>query len=89
MAQVLSTVVVGGGAGHSGLFATACYQHEESCRDGDFDSVRVGGWTDRDNFEGWWVHSTSVGAGGDFVRLDGPWGSNPTCDYNITHHGSC
>jgi len=42
-AAQLAEVVVEGGHGYSGLFATACYQHEESCRDGDFDGVQVGG----------------------------------------------
>lgn len=65
-----------------GLFATACYQHEESCRDWDWDGVLVDGVLDRLNFEAWYFGLSSTAK-----VVDGRWPSNPTCVYNLTHGG--
>jgi hypothetical protein len=69
-----------------GHFMTACYQHEESCRDLDWYGIRVGaaGITANDTFYNWYYAT-----GGPTRVVDGAWPNNPTCAPQGVKHGGC
>eukprot|EP01064_Diplonema_japonicum_P027394 TRINITY_DN394_c1_g1_i1.p1 TRINITY_DN394_c1_g1~~TRINITY_DN394_c1_g1_i1.p1 ORF type:complete len:396 (+),score=64.37 TRINITY_DN394_c1_g1_i1:50-1189(+) len=62
------------------VFATACRQHEESCKDADWDGIHVGGVTPSSAFYDFYHNQ-------DYTRrFDVDWPNNPTC-VNIVHGG--
>eukprot|EP01059_Diplonema_ambulator_P029091 TRINITY_DN48212_c0_g1_i1.p1 TRINITY_DN48212_c0_g1~~TRINITY_DN48212_c0_g1_i1.p1 ORF type:complete len:271 (+),score=33.29 TRINITY_DN48212_c0_g1_i1:135-947(+) len=64
------------------VFATACRQHEESCKDVDWDGIHVNGETAASAFYKFYYN-------GDYTRsFDVDWPGNPTCA-NIAKHGGC
>lgn len=76
---VLSEVVAGGKAmsARAGLFATACLQHEETCRDKDWYGITIGGDTAADAFAAWYDANgghvpRAVGAAGRGADWDTP-----------------
>jgi len=67
-----------------GLFATACYQHEESCQNFDWDGIQVNKTLMVDSFTNWYYHTNPQ-----LTKLiDIRWPNNPTCTLNATH-GAC
>eukprot|EP01012_Entosiphon_sulcatum_P058231 TRINITY_DN8222_c0_g1_i1.p1 TRINITY_DN8222_c0_g1~~TRINITY_DN8222_c0_g1_i1.p1 ORF type:complete len:404 (+),score=63.47 TRINITY_DN8222_c0_g1_i1:21-1232(+) len=67
----------------TGIFGTACYQHEESCKDVDWDGILVEKKSASQAFYEWYSGASST------VQLfDGRWPNNPTC-VNIPMHGAC
>jgi hypothetical protein len=68
-----------------GTYVTACYQHEESCRDFDYYGVIIDDQTDNSTFFNWY----SGGAVVNSRRYDGPWKSDATCAPQGVKHGGC
>lgn len=65
----------------SGVFATACYQHEESCQNADWTNITIHSVSMRDAVGQWYD--------GESVKLtDVTWPNDHTCVLNITH-GPC
>lgn len=74
----------------TGCFLTACNQHEETCADGDWHGITVGGTVLSAAVPAW---AAAAFAGGStstaFQFVDGVWPSNPTCPPHGARHGGC
>jgi hypothetical protein len=68
-----------------GMFLTACYQHEESCRDCDFYGIVIDGQNNNNTFTNWYGGGPTAGS----RRIDGAWKSDATCAPQGTNHGAC
>jgi hypothetical protein len=72
--------------GH-GVFASACSQHEETCRDADFDAITIRGQTMAAALAAW------VDGGARTLVDDSALGANPSCWLPAPTaedpHGSC
>lgn len=83
-AEILSTLTPKDGA-----FLTACNQHEETCRQPDWEGIIVGGTTMMNAITDWYL-----GKAGNHTHVDcGPWAPdklscNPTC-VSLPMHGAC
>lgn len=72
-----------------GAYLTACNQHEETCRQPDWEGITVGGKTMMDAVTSWYN-----GDPGAHTHIDcGPWSPhplscNPTCK-SLPTHGAC
>jgi len=70
--------------GRDGLFATACYQHEESCKDFDWDGIIVNNTLMVNSFTSWYTKTNPQ-----LTKLiDVRWPNNPSCTLNA-NHGAC
>jgi len=69
-----------------GLFATACYQHEETCQNYDWDGIKVSGDLMVDGFSDWYYQLNENPA--DNKLIDVRYPNNPTCTTDKPH-GSC
>lgn len=69
-----------------GAFMTACYQHEETCRDFDWYGIQIGpdSLTANQTFYNWYYKT-----GGPTRAVDTLWPNNPTCQPPGVTHGSC
>ena len=79
-----------------GHFMTACYQHEESCRDRDWYGIEIMDnstqitYTANQVFTAWYYTlynntPTTVPT----KLIDGTWPNNPSCASQDFHHGGC
>ncbi|KAJ9468217.1 Pectin acetylesterase 8 [Diplonema papillatum] len=66
----------------TGIFATACRQHEESCQDFDWDDMTVAGVKMEAAFYDFYYNDDLT------ARFDVDWPNNPTCTVGVKH-GSC
>eukprot|EP01001_Neometanema_parovale_P010484 NODE_6720_length_823_cov_67.655714_g6484_i0.p1 GENE.NODE_6720_length_823_cov_67.655714_g6484_i0~~NODE_6720_length_823_cov_67.655714_g6484_i0.p1 ORF type:complete len:106 (+),score=9.21 NODE_6720_length_823_cov_67.655714_g6484_i0:432-749(+) len=93
--NILSNVVARGPhAASAGVFGTACFQHEESCRDFDFERITIDGQTPATAFTAWYGAVTGVPGtatrdipASKWVYFDGAWPSDTSCTSG--HHGGC
>jgi len=67
-----------------GLFATACYQHEESCQNFDWDGIKVNNTLMVQSFTNWYTQTNLPTT----KLIDIRWPNNPTCVLNA-NHGAC
>ncbi|KAJ9468215.1 Pectin acetylesterase 8 [Diplonema papillatum] len=66
----------------TGIFATACRQHEESCQDFDWDDMTVAGVRLETAFYDFYYNDDLT------ARFDVDWPNNPTCTVGA-NHGAC
>ena len=68
-----------------GIFATACYQHEESCQDFDWDGIHVNNVSQRQAFGDWYFNRTQPAHS---KYIDVRWPDNQSCKLGVIH-GPC
>jgi hypothetical protein len=71
-----------------GAFATACLQHEESCRDFDFFGIAIGGQTPNSTFTSFYYGPRAAG-GAPTRQFDGLWPNNTSCPPPTADNGGC
>ncbi|XP_065182689.1 uncharacterized protein LOC135813525 [Sycon ciliatum] len=79
MASALQPALTAGNS--TGVFATACYQHEESCQNPDWLGITIKSVSMRRAVEQWYD-------GGNVKLVDTTWPNDHSCVLNITH-GPC
>ncbi|KAJ9468216.1 Pectin acetylesterase 7 [Diplonema papillatum] len=67
----------------TGIFATACRQHQESCQDFDWDVITVAGVKMETAFYNFYYNNDLT------ARFDVDWPNNPTCIMSGAFHGDC
>ena len=83
---IVGAQAAGGAArAEDGFFLTTCAQHEETCADGDWAGISVGGATMAQAFAQW---RTRAAAPADSRRRDVPWPGDGSCS-PAARHGGC
>jgi hypothetical protein len=72
-------------AARDGLFATSCFQHEESCRAADWFGITIDGATPASTFAAWYGGAGRAAS----VRVDAPWPADRSCQPQGFTHGAC
>lgn len=81
------------GLGATGFYATSCNQHEETCRQADFEGIKIQDTSMMNAFQHWYLaQKQHTLINNTNVYIDVPWKdahspSNPTC--NSQNHGAC
>jgi len=67
-----------------GLFATGCYQHEETCKNYDWDGILIDKYFMVDAFTDWYF---KIESSHNNVFIDVRWPNNPSCSEMLPHGG--